>query len=105
MPASTPVDVVKVSQLGTVVPVMDSDSAVPSVLSTSAPVTVYEYATSSVAVVSAVLDTVGASFAPLIVTVTVIVVPPSELVTSKVSVIAVLPESRAFTVLSLLSRV
>ena len=52
---------------------------------------------------TAVLDITGASLAPLMVMVTVAVVPPSALVMVKVSVIAVLPESRAFTVESVLS--
>ena len=51
------------------------------------------------------LEIVGASLAPLMVTVMVAWVLPSALVTTKVSVIAVLPESSAFTVESLLSRV
>ena len=63
------------------------------------------YAVSSVAVVTAELEIVGASLAPLMVTVMVAWVLPSALVTTKVSVIAVLPESSAFTVESLLSRV
>ena len=63
------------------------------------------YAVSSVAVVTAELEIVGASLAPLMVIVMVAWVLPSALVTTKVSVIAVLPESSAFTVESLLSRV
>jgi hypothetical protein len=57
VPASTPVDAVKVAQLGTVVPV----KATVSPLSTSAAVTVYEYAASSSTEVTAVLVIVGAS--------------------------------------------
>ena len=57
VPASTPVDAVKVSQLGTVVPLR----VIVSPLSTSAAVTVYVYAASSVAEVTAVLVMVGAS--------------------------------------------
>ena len=51
------------------------------------------------------LEITGASLAPLMVMVTVAVVPLSALVMVKVSVIAVLPESRAFTVESVLSMV
>ena len=54
---------------------------------------------------TAVLEIVGASLAPLMVMVTVAVVPLSALVMVKVSVMAVLPESRALTVESVLSRV
>ena len=57
VPASTPVDAVKVAQLGTVVPAR----VIVSPLSTSAAVTVYVYAASSVAEVTAVLEMVGAS--------------------------------------------
>ena len=54
---------------------------------------------------TAVLEIVGASLAPLMVMVSVAVVPLSALVMVKVSVMAVLPESRAFTVESVLSMV
>ena len=80
VPARTPVDAVKVSQDGTVVPVR----VTPSPVSASEVVTVYVYAVSSVAAVTAVLAIVGASLIPVIVMVMVWAVP-SELVTTKVS--------------------
>jgi hypothetical protein len=82
VPARTPVDAVKVSQDGTVVPVR----VTPSPVSASEVVTVYVYAVSSVAAVTAVLAIVGASLIPVIVMVMVWAVP-SELVTEKVSLI------------------
>ena len=57
VPARTPVDAVKVNQLGTVVPVRVTVSPT----STSAVVTVYVYAESSSTAVTAVLEIVGAS--------------------------------------------
>ena len=55
VPARAPLDAVKVSQLGTVVPVRVIVSP-----SSSAVVTVYEYALSSFTLVTAVLEMVGA---------------------------------------------
>jgi hypothetical protein len=68
---------VKVSQLGTVVPVIVSESP-----STSVAVTVYVYTASSVAVVTAVLEIVGASLAfdTTIVNESVTLAVPSEAV-------------------------
>ena len=65
VPARTPVAAVKVIQLGTVVPVRVTASPA----STSEVVTVYVYAVSSVAAVTAVLVIVGASLVLTTVTV------------------------------------
>ena len=62
VPASTPVDAVKVSHEGTVVPVRVTVFELGSPSSASVAVTVYEYAVSSVPVVTAVLVNAGASF-------------------------------------------
>ena len=59
VPVRTPVLAVKVNQLGTVVPAIVSVSPV----SASLAVSVYVYTESSVAVITAVLVTVGASLA------------------------------------------
>ena len=66
VPARAPLDAVKVSQLGTVVPVRVIVSP-----SSSAVVTVYEYALSSFTLVTAVLEMVGASLVLATVTVNV----------------------------------
>ena len=66
VPAKAPLDAVKVSQLGTVVPVRVIVSP-----SSSAVVTVYEYALSSFTLVTAVLEIVGASLVLATVTVNV----------------------------------